>query len=1459
MKRLNIKLVVVLVVCTVTAIVGVYFAHAFQYGQAAISSRQQAEALLKEGKRTEALRQYVVYLRQNDTPDPQVLTDAAQLAKSVAFEQPNRDTVTQAFELLREAIRQLPDNADLRLSYAELMMFAQRSDEAVEPLLWLTAPERGKHDPKFDIMLAQCYIQRSFYDKAVDVCAALTGFDVTARTFDEKKATAPHQIDAYDILAHLLRERTAVLQPQVADLVMDQLVAANKDSYRAHLQRARYWQQYAKGSAAKIAAAKKDLEAALKLAPNDPDVILVAAQSAIIEKKFDECQAILNRGLELYPTNVSMYRQWAILKSTEGKLGDAATQVEAGLKRMPDNPELLWMLCEIKLQQRDVAGARATLGALRNTKYAKPLIDLMDGRVLLFEGKWREAAQEFERLRPLLAQSPENTKQIDLYSAQCYGQLGEYDKQLDASQRVAQTDPTSYQAQVGIAMAYLSMGKTDEAKRRYDLLVKAVGKDKALSTPQIWRPIVQLRMDEQLRRPKAERDWTRVDEIIQQLDSSDAAGSKDKETDKAARSALALVKAEVELRKGDLDKARQILLDARKEYPAEPGIWSALATITSQTDSPAAALKFLDTAPPEIRDSMALRLNRAGILLRQGGPNVKPSLLAIDAGSDTLSAADRGRLWSGLGAAFLSLGEQDTAMRFWSKAADVSPDDLKIRFNLFDLARETGDEAMMSKIVEQFQKLMGVASAEARYADAARSVALVRKSVRERTPTNRSAAPLNDAEKLQLASARKLLEEVSQDRANWYEVARVMGDIEVLEGPGHENDAIADYQKALKLGPPSPLILRPLVLLLSRQNRTEEEKAALDLVSPEYVSELGLGHWAVETAVNSRDFPAAIARAKREVPDDSRDPSGHIWIAKIYERAGMSDEAEASFRRAVATGPDQPETWARLMEHLATHHKLAKIRDVLLEARKQLPEDRVNQVLGPGYALIGQYEQALTYYLAALEAAPDDSSTHRMVANFYLQIGRTEDARKEALEVLKLAANDPKQKPNAMWARRALADLLASTGKYPDFLKAKALLAENVQSSGSTDDKLRLAELLGERPSEPSQWREAVGLLESCTPLSPANQIHLAHLHELLGNWADARREMVNFVSEHRAGPAAYIAFIDMLIRHDEAADASSWLDRLDAVEPTMPGSGLTPAVALRSRILVKQGNTDRAVALLNGVLPSRPLPPDKLPLLRNVAMQMGQLGLNAAAEELFREYANYEPSGKLLLASFLGHIGRLDESLDLCEESLKTFPMPAVMAIAGEVFQSQPSHIQPKHIERVEKWYQRALRDDPESAPLLLQLAQFREISGNFDESERIYRGLLRRNDLDATQRSHALNNLAFSLAERKKDLAEALSFINEAAQLYGQTTDVLDTRGMVYVAMGDFPKALADLNDAVLGADPAPVKLLHLALAQDLSGDHAAAVLSFTRAKEQKLDPTALRKSEREFYDRLSKDLGP
>jgi tetratricopeptide (TPR) repeat protein len=841
-------------------------------------------------------------------------------------------------------------------------------------------------------------------------------------------------------------------------------------------------------------------------------------------------------------------------------------------------------------------------------------------------------------------------------------------------------------------------------------------------------------------------------------------------------------------------------------------------------------------------------------VLRQGADNVKQQIDDLGKDPGKLSPADRSKLWSGLGTAVLAVGDREGAEKYFGRVADANPDDIRIRFSLLEIARDTGDDAVLSRVQNDIARIMGKESAEARFVEAARAVALVRKSIKDRTVSHTSPPP-DAAEKQSLAAARKLLEQVSQVRPGWYEVSRVQGDLELLDG--NIDNAISQYQLALKNGPPNPVTERALIHLLAQRHRTDELNELLDkLDNNQQLASLDVKTFKVEKLVNEKKFDEAIKMAENQVPLTSTDPYNQMWIANLYEKGGQSDKAEARFRRAVETGSELPETWLMLIDHLVNNKKAEQASKVLDEARKKLPEDRVNQVLGPGFEAMGRSVEAEEYYKAAVLAQPDDLALHRLIAMFYLRQQRLDDARREVDTILRDAPKDlSKNMANLLWARRAKADLLARTGRFDDFQRAKELLLENAKlSDDDSEDKLRLATLLASRVDEPSSWREAVTWLDKIKNLPDQQKMTLARLHDVLGEWSLARREMLQLVTT-KADPRAYGLFVEMLIRHNEVVDAADWLDKLDKVQP---GAGLL----LRARVLVRQGRPHDAVALLRRIVPSKPVPEDKVGALRTVAFLMDQLGLDDAAEEMFRDYITYNPGeGSLHLAAFLGRHGRLDEALDLCEQSVTTYkqPVATVAQIACNALRAQPTRVKPEHAARVEKWFDRLIKEEPDSVPLLLQYADFFDVTGRDVDSEKRYRELLARKDLRFGERAMALNNLAFALAMQKKSLPEALEFANQAMQLLGQTSDLLDTRGMVYLSMENFAAAANDFSEAVLVQDPSPLKLLHLAYAQDMAGDRLGARQTLLRAKDMKLDTDALSKIEQGFYAKIVHDVGP
>jgi tetratricopeptide (TPR) repeat protein len=180
-----------------------------------------------------------------------------------------------------------------------------------------------------------------------------------------------------------------------------------------------------------------------------------------------------------------------------------------------------------------------------------------------------------------------------------------------------------------------------------------------------------------------------------------------------------------------------------------------------------------------------------------------------------------------------------------------------------------------------------------------------------------------------------------------------------------------------------------------------------------------------------------------------------------------------------------------------------------------------------------------------------------------------------------------------------------------------------------------------------------------------------------------------------------------------------------------------------------------------------------------------------------------------------------------------------------------------PEQIQHVEQWFDRAMREYPDSWSLQLQLSDLRDFQRRYDDAEKLYRALLSRSDVPAKDRAIILNNLSFLLAMQGRNRDEAIHLIDEAAGLFGPQPDMLDTRGVVYLSKGDVQQALADLSDAVISTSPKAVQFVHLAMAQAQARDESGARKSLDRAKELKFNPDDLSPLEKSKYEDLLKQL--
>jgi len=117
-------------------------------------------------------------------------------------------------------------------------------------------------------------------------------------------------------------------------------------------------------------------------------------------------------------------------------------------------------------------------------------------------------------------------------------------------------------------------------------------------------------------------------------------------------------------------------------------------------------------------------------------------------------------------------------------------------------------------------------------------------------------------------------------------------------------------------------------------------------------------------------------------------------------------------------------------------------------------------------------------------------------------------------------------------------------------------------------------------------------------------------------------------------------------------------------------------------------------------------------------------------------------------------------------------------------------------------------------------------------------------------------LNNIAYLFTDKRGDYKLALPYARRAAAL-ADNADTLDTLGWIYVGLGEFPSAIAELSRAVRLKPGSALSFYHLAEAYRRHGDftEAADVLANADKIETASPDTALRQRIETARDRISR----
>ena len=1334
----------------------------------------------------------------------------------------------RALAVADKALICAPGHRDVRRAAVDLAIALGEYDAARSHLKILR--DGATKDGELALLLGRCEEESGKFEEA-------------AAAYEEAVKHAPKQVDGYVRLAGLLRRRLG--RAARADEVMDArevkqgLIAANGGSFRSYLERAKYRRAYGLGGA------EGDMARAHELAPDEADVLLAGAEEAGARGDLEAARGDLDRGEVTHPRDERMYQARASLEARAGRAPEAVKALERGIVAVSESMTLRWSLADLLIQLDRREEAAEAIKHLREAKYPAELLDYLDARLTMAAGRWVEARAALDGVRTHLSARPglaELTKRTLLLLAECHRRIGDVDQVYDACLAAVAIDPPDDQlaipARMELASTLAEMGRTDGAIEEYRKIVATPA-----APPRARLELAYQLILKNMALPLAQRHWEDANRLLDEVERAQP----------GVAAAVATSRAQIDVVEGRLEPARALLERARDRYPDRAEIWTALAVLADQQNRPKEAEAILDAAEGRLGDRVEFRLARARHIEGRDADGAAEALAALGRGAERFAAAERRRLLAGLAAAHQRLGDAAGARRLWSALAAEHPDDLLPRRALLSLALGAGDDDAAGRLLDEIRHLEGEAGILWRLG---RVRLAIRRAVADASV--RGAA---------LIEARGLLAAVAARRPNWSEVALAEAEIDDLQD--NPESALRNYLRAIELGDRSWLAIRRGVGLLVERRRFDQADQLMRKLQDRALLSPELRRLAAGVSLQVEDYRRALEMARKAVSDDSTDPREQLWLGRVLwiaarkadaegkkpEAEQARHDAERAFRRAVALAGDQPEVWVSLVGFLAGTSQAEAAAAAVAEAQATLPKGRAPLALAQCHAALGHDDRADALYREAAAAAPDDGEVRRAAANYYLGRGRIADAEPHLRGLIELKGRTP---ADAAWARRVLAMLLSVRGDRKLSVEAMKLLglstaeagdpAQDAAADAPLDDRRARAKVLAMQPSR-ARRREAIQILEKIARGANADAgdlFLLAQLYDKDGERARAREQFQKLLASAptRKSPRypAYLAsYADALLRWGDAGQAEVWLARLVELTPQAPAT-----IHLRARLLAARRRGDEAATLVTDYVK------DKDAQVLPAAVLLEGLGQFTAAEALYRRYAAPgDPARALTLGEFLARRGRLGEALDLFEAAWATCP-PEAVAGAG-LAMLYATKADEGQIRRIEGRIVAALRAHPDSVSLNFSLANLLTLQGRYADAEAIYRRMSGAGGRGATS---ALNNLAWLIAARGGDAAEARGLIDRAIALAGPRPDLIDTRALTALAMGRGREAINDLEGALAVAPDASM-YMHMARARLLAGDRTAAAEALREAKAAGLDPAALHPLERAAYDRLASTL--
>ena len=1416
MKTVNLKLLIIVAVLVIGGMGGVYAIHEYQVYRNADNILLLARERAEEGRSDEAAGLYVRYIGLRNNDNEARAEFAKLMLRKIGATRSSKASQAQAYDALETAVRRNPDDDDLREQLAGFLYRTGNFTEArqhfglirdhrmAKPVPATTAPaapektsEPGDEsapkavtpDHLIDLRYATSCAGMGRYDEAAEVASKLIGFDVGTKSFDTSWEPLAECSEAYLLIAEILERRYS--DTATASRVMRRLPEVYPTDHKSWLSMATWSFFHDDLSAAGIEIAR-----AAQLAPESPQVLFAEFEIAMRTNDLPRAKKVIEEGLAPYADDARVVIGHADLAKRMADPNLALEVLGKGVETLPDNPLILGRLIDLLYDLQRGEEAIPHVEAMRALEGDdNPIVGWADARLLMERRQWHPALEKLKQLRPSIASSPQLAHAVDLALAICHQALGQSDELLEASRRVLAAEPNSYQARVALATAHAQAGRSDEALAEFESLAALQSEEDLPRMQLLWAPLLDLRVKDQLRRPEAERNWKKVDALVELLSTSPHIGNAQ----------LASIQSNVLQRRGDNSAAVEVAFRAFEAAPDDPQVAAQLVTLLLADAQVDRARETIVRMNPLVRQDPRVLAAEARSAASLGGEEGEAGLAAVEAACKEIPAKDAVLVLLAVMSTRIQQRNIPEAERIAAVILAREPSEVRAHASLLQIAIDQKDVAKLTAYAEQIGDLTGRSSPQSRVAQAMVLILKVQVARELQLGEDKVSPPLSAEDRIDLDQARNYLMEAENDRPGWFQIQQCLAEIAGIRGDA--SATISHLQKAIEQGATNPGVPRMLAGLLRQTGRLDEAQQVIDSMGQG--AGLGATRIRADIDVQAGRFDEAVAKAEAITLEQGSDVDHLLWFADLLQRCEKQPRALEVLEQAAELAPDRLDCW------------IETIQQQLLLGKTQRADESLQRAISSLGGAEGEILNAITYemrrnpakaeeaYRGATLTAPTDPRVARRFAEFLLRRGQLKPAKEELLRII--AMPEAAGTTSLYWARRKITQEFTRNSTYRELLEALQILEQNTDAEGKlTPEDLKIEFAILMEREEPECWRRAISLLDDLKrrrDLDTEQRVLRAWLQDKLGNWLDSRESLFDIAAEQDCPPAVIATLVEQLIAHGELASARTWANRLRQNAPDAPMT-----LRLDAKLAIAADDREAAAEASRKLIPSGSLTPENAMSMGLVAQLVEELGFPKAADKLFKEYADVSAEGILARASFLGRQQRTDEAVELLETAWKNVSVLDILGTGLGILEANGTSPSAAADQRVVEMIAKARRLDPDSAMIQVLHGALMELIGKPEESIAIYRQLLARSDLPPSIAARASNNLAAVLIGRK-ETEEARTLIQSAVAELGPHPALLDTQALVWLARGDTTRAIGDLKEAMLA--PTATTYLHMAMA--------------------------------------------